>query len=316
MVKNTFAYILANQMVKSDSNNYVYDGYNRRIKTVDSKGISYSLYSKAGKLLYRETPKGGINYIYLGGKLVAKEGTGVTVAPSVMNYKPYGDSIEAAKDDVGYTGHKFDTDLGLSYMQARYYDPVIGRFYSNDPIDAVSHLSTLNWIHGFNRYAYANNNPYRYIDPDGMKAGDPFDTPEDAAEDFGKTHNQDSIDRDVELGSSIYIYTDENGDKKYSYNELSEGGKTGVNPNTKVENGQKIISTVHSHAAYKRPSDNEPSGGDIDTLLGDNDEYITTPNGSLIWYNNGKKDGYTTPGFGKVQGVSLPSDKNDPTSKK
>lgn len=123
-----------------------------------------------------------------------------------MNYKPYGDSIEAAKDDVGYTGHKFDTDLGLSYMQARYYDPVIGRFYSNDPIDAVSHLSTLNWIHGFNRYAYANNNPYRYIDPDGMKAGDPFDTPEDAAEDFGKTHNQDSIDRDVELGSSIYIY--------------------------------------------------------------------------------------------------------------
>ncbi|WP_223271739.1 RHS repeat-associated core domain-containing protein [Colwellia hornerae] len=32
------------------------------------------------------------------------------------------------------TGHKFDTDIGLSYMQARYYDPVIGRFYSNDPV--------------------------------------------------------------------------------------------------------------------------------------------------------------------------------------
>lgn len=72
MVKNTFAYILANQVVKSDSNNYVYDGYNRRIKTVDSKGISFSLYSKAGKLLYRETLKGGINYIYLGDKLVPK----------------------------------------------------------------------------------------------------------------------------------------------------------------------------------------------------------------------------------------------------
>ncbi|MCV2886484.1 RHS repeat-associated core domain-containing protein [Aestuariibacter sp. AA17] len=61
---------------------------------------------------------------------------------------------------MGYTGHKFDTDLGLSYMQARYYDPVIGRFYSNDPIGFRD-------VHSFNRYAYANNNPYKYVDPDG-----------------------------------------------------------------------------------------------------------------------------------------------------
>lgn len=45
-------------------------------------------------------------------------------------------------------------------MQARYYDPVIGRFYSNDPIGFRD-------IHSFNRYAYANNNPYKYTDPDG-----------------------------------------------------------------------------------------------------------------------------------------------------
>ncbi|SES64345.1 colicin E5-related ribonuclease [Thalassotalea agarivorans] len=55
-------------------------------------------------------------------------------------------------------------------MQARYYDPVIGRFYSNDPVDTVSHLFTPNGIQGFNRYAYANNNPYKYIDPDGKTA--------------------------------------------------------------------------------------------------------------------------------------------------
>lgn len=52
-------------------------------------------------------------------------------------------------------------------MQARYYDPVIGRFYSNDPVGAVEHLGTSNGIHGFNRYAYANNNPYKYTDPTG-----------------------------------------------------------------------------------------------------------------------------------------------------
>ncbi|WP_249118577.1 RHS repeat-associated core domain-containing protein [Pseudoalteromonas sp. NEC-BIFX-2020_015] len=47
-------------------------------------------------------------------------------------------------------------------MQARYYDPVIGHFYSNDPVGFTN-------IHTFNRYAYANNNPYKYIDPDGME---------------------------------------------------------------------------------------------------------------------------------------------------
>ncbi len=166
--KRTFTYNLANQMTSSEANDsentYLYDGYNRRVRTNDSKGTSYSMYSQSGKLLYRKTDKGGINYIFLGSKLVAKEGTGVVSSgDSIMNYKPFGDSIETPKDDVGFTGHKFDTDLGLSYMQARYYDPVIGRFYSNDPVG-------FNNVHNFNRYAYANNNPYKYVDPDGKEA--------------------------------------------------------------------------------------------------------------------------------------------------
>ncbi len=52
-------------------------------------------------------------------------------------------------------------------MQARYYDPRIGRFYSNDPVDAVGHIGRGNTVHGFNRYTYANNNPYKYVDPNG-----------------------------------------------------------------------------------------------------------------------------------------------------
>ncbi|WDE08087.1 RHS repeat-associated core domain-containing protein [Thalassomonas viridans] len=131
------------------------------------------MYSQQGRLLYRETAKGGISYIYLGDKLVAKTGTGVVTKSddaaynSVMNFKPFGETIEAANDEIGFTGHKFDTDLGLSYMQARYYDPVIGRFYSNDPVDAIGHIGRGNSIHGFNRYTHANNNPYKYVDPDG-----------------------------------------------------------------------------------------------------------------------------------------------------
>jgi len=46
-------------------------------------------------------------------------------------------------------------------MQARYYDPVIGRFYSNDPVGFTGDVTS------FNRYSYVGNNPYKYTDPDG-----------------------------------------------------------------------------------------------------------------------------------------------------
>ena len=79
-------------------------------------------------------------------------------------YTPFGEKLDAtleSKDNrVGYTGHQFDDETQLVYMQARYYDPVIGRFYSNDPLGFRD-------IHSFNRYAYGNNNPYKYVDPDG-----------------------------------------------------------------------------------------------------------------------------------------------------
>ncbi|MDY7537168.1 RHS repeat-associated core domain-containing protein [Undibacterium sp. 5I1] len=51
---------------------------------------------------------------------------------------------------------------GLTYMQQRYYDPAAGRFLSEDPV-----LTDANTGTGFNRYVYASNNPYRYIDPNG-----------------------------------------------------------------------------------------------------------------------------------------------------
>jgi uncharacterized protein RhaS with RHS repeats len=47
-------------------------------------------------------------------------------------------------------------------MQQRYYDPVIGRFYSNDPVGFTADNPM-----SFNRYLYVNNNPYKYKDPEG-----------------------------------------------------------------------------------------------------------------------------------------------------
>jgi len=47
-------------------------------------------------------------------------------------------------------------------MQQRYYDPVLGVFLSVDPVTAYDGL-----LGQFNRYRYANDNPYRFTDPDG-----------------------------------------------------------------------------------------------------------------------------------------------------
>ena len=163
----SFSYNRANQMYASGSYQYVYDGHNRRVKTVDSDGTSYSMYGYDGTLRYIKSPTQTVNYIQLGAKLIAKDGVTQSSNSSTQHIRPFGSSIEGENEDAGYTGHKFDTDLGLGYMQARYYDPVIGRFYSNDPVDAVSHLSNEEGIRGFNRYSYAVNNPYKYTDPDG-----------------------------------------------------------------------------------------------------------------------------------------------------
>ena len=84
-------------------------------------------------------------------------------------YRPYGDRqrLEPASsaNEIWFTSRKEDPRTELIYMGARYYDPRIGRFLSPDPVGFIASN-----IHSFNRYAYANNNPYRYKDPDGRVA--------------------------------------------------------------------------------------------------------------------------------------------------
>src|SRR5690606_11554464 len=64
----------------------------------------------------------------------------------------------------GFTGHRMDAASKLVYMQQRYYDPMLGLFLSTDPVTAYS-----NPIGQFHRYRYANNNPYKFTDPDGRE---------------------------------------------------------------------------------------------------------------------------------------------------
>lgn len=62
-----------------------------------------------------------------------------------------------------YRGYYWDSELNLYYLNARYYDPEIGRFISQDNI-AYLDPETLN---GLNLFAYCLNNPVMDTDPDG-----------------------------------------------------------------------------------------------------------------------------------------------------
>lgn len=79
------------------------------------------------------------------------------------------DQISGYKEKRKFTGHEFDEETGLTYMDARYYDATLGRFLSQDPkfyeINSYDYVSPqLN-----SSYSYVANNPLKYKDIDGRQ---------------------------------------------------------------------------------------------------------------------------------------------------
>ena len=127
------SYNLANQMTAALGKSYTYDGHNRRVKVAGDGDTRYYLYSQSGQLLLSEDNGVQTNYIYLGNRLIAEDRQATTTfihtdrlgspvartnstgrVESRRHYQPFGDTYEAPNDDIGYTGHKYDNDLGLS----------------------------------------------------------------------------------------------------------------------------------------------------------------------------------------------------------
>lgn len=80
------------------------------------------------------------------------------------NYDPFGvqrTSVdETDLNPYRYCGEYYDVESGYTYLQARYYDPELGRFVSEDPA-----------LDGSNWYVYCGNDPVNMIDPTGMWSG-------------------------------------------------------------------------------------------------------------------------------------------------
>ena len=83
-------------------------------------------------------------------------------------YSAFGDTYEddfmfyADFNPFRYRGYYYDSDLGMYYLNSRYYDTNTCRF-----INADGYVSTGTGLLGYNMYAYCNNNPIKYVDPSG-----------------------------------------------------------------------------------------------------------------------------------------------------
>jgi len=178
--------------VGSANGAYTYDGNLKRVKSVVNGKTIYNVYDVGGNLVHVDAvtdnkktdyitgPNGSLarytnNVItYLHPNHLGSAVTGTTSTGGIRwreKYTPFGEEMQspAANDNLaGFTGHIKDKATGLNYMQARYYDPVIGRFLSVDPVGFNG--SGQNTAY-FNRYAYSGNDPINYIDPDGQFFG-------------------------------------------------------------------------------------------------------------------------------------------------
>jgi RHS repeat-associated protein len=142
------------------STNFTYDGQdvaqdktstNVITEYLNAPGIDNKIRQKTGTTLYYFAKD------HLGSTAALTDSKGALVERET--YDAYGNSAGSAKTRFGYTGRERDSLTGLMYYRARFYDPQLGRFISEDPV---------RFSGGSNWYAYVNNNPVNFSDPTGL----------------------------------------------------------------------------------------------------------------------------------------------------
>jgi RHS repeat-associated protein len=139
---------------------FIYDGADV-IRDLDGNGITTADYLNGPGIdnKFRQTTATAALYFvqdHLGSTRALTDANGNVVAS--LNYDSFGNGGASPLTRYTYTGREFDSDTGLYYYRARFYDPQLGRFLSEDPIGLSG---------GPNPYEYAYDNPLRYVDPTG-----------------------------------------------------------------------------------------------------------------------------------------------------
>ena len=270
---------------------YVYNADGYRIMKTDGEGNTTTYtFDLEGKVLEEVTADETTDYAYLGRKHLARmtdtetlyygtDHLGSTILMTDENGEevwtgavtPFADeeSTEGLEERVKYTGKDLDEDTGLYYFNARWYDPLNGRFITEDPV-----RDGLNW------YVYCGNNPLKRIDASGLSW-------EDVVNDYGMdviingdgSVNYDDIDYDdPNVGENI-IDSDDN-------------GKENGNKNSK-ESGNELFGTVSNGTDL---SEYAPQPGQFERVIGKAIKGLAMLTHGL---RNGWNDPYVDP-YGQV----------------
>jgi RHS repeat-associated protein len=195
----TFDYDLSNRLINFQENNvnvasYQHNALGQRISKTSNGETSHFVYSANGELIFEQRGAKTIEIIWFAGKplvQIESESNGTQVVTWLVtdhlntprvgldnngvivwrwNSKGFGDDATDNDPDgnginrvvnLRFPGQYYDSESGLYYNYYRDYDPTLGRYIQSDPIGLRG---------GLNTYGYANQNPTRYIDPDGRIA--------------------------------------------------------------------------------------------------------------------------------------------------
>jgi RHS repeat-associated protein len=144
--------------------NYLYEG-GTLIEEIDDSGNLLARYSEGTDVdeLLTEYRSGTTSFYQRDGLgSVTSLSSTAGVLASTYGYDSFGKltaSTGMLTNPFKYTGREFDSETGIYYYRARYYDPGTGKFVSEDP---------LRFEIGINFYPYVQNDPVGHIDPSGL----------------------------------------------------------------------------------------------------------------------------------------------------
>ncbi len=150
--------------VNGDTVHYLYDGQ-QAIAELRNGAVSAAYHPGIvlDEVLARYTSQGERSLLQDALNSVIAQTDGNQTATNWRAYSPYGETQSLGPDEnnpLQYTGRENDR-TGLYYYRARYYDPVLKRFISEDPIGLNG---------GINLYSYVDGDPITNVDPSGEKA--------------------------------------------------------------------------------------------------------------------------------------------------